>query len=130
MAMSLATPESVQRLQAALHAKAKGEPGYRFYCVHDKVYRRDVLAHAYACCRAKGGAAGVDGETFAAIESCGPDRWLGELAEARRRLRQWLRAKYPHQGYGRVRYSDTYLHEVLGLVRLQERPRGFPWAKA
>lgn len=83
--MSLSTPESVQRLQAALHAKAKGEPGFRFYALYDKVYRSDVLAHAYDCCRAKRGAAGVDGETFAAIESCGRDGWLGELAEALRR---------------------------------------------
>ena len=83
--MSLATPESVQRLQAALHAKAKGEPEYRFYALYDKVYRRDVLAHAYARCRAKGGAAGVDGQTFAAIELYGRERWLGELAEALRR---------------------------------------------
>jgi hypothetical protein len=50
--------------------------------------------------------------------------------QARRRLRQWLRAKYPHQGYGRVRYPDVYLHEVLGLARLQGRPRNFPWATA
>jgi len=50
--------------------------------------------------------------------------------QARRRLRQWLRAKYPHQGYGRARYSDVYLHEVLGLVCLQGRPRNFPWATA
>jgi len=85
LAVSLSTPESVQRLQAALHAKAKGEPGYRFYALYDKVYRSDVLAHAYARCRVKGGAAGVDGETFAAIESCGLDGWLGELAEALRR---------------------------------------------
>ena len=82
MAVSLSTPESVQRLQAALHVKAKGEPRYRFYALYDKVYRRDVLAHAYACCRAKGGAAGVDGQTFAAIELCGRERWVGELAEA------------------------------------------------
>ena len=46
MAMGLATPERVQRLQAALHAKAKGEPNYRFYMLYDKVYRPDVLAHA------------------------------------------------------------------------------------
>ena len=79
--MSLATPESVQRLQAALHAKAKGEPNYRFYMLYDKVHRPDVLAHAYACCRANRGAAGVDGQTFEAIEAYGVERWLGELAE-------------------------------------------------
>ncbi len=79
--MSLATPESVQKLQTALHAKAKGEPGYRFYCLYDKVYRDDVLAHAYARCRANKGAPGVDGQTFADIEAYGVERWLGELAE-------------------------------------------------
>ena len=79
--MSLATPESVQRLQAALHAKAKGEPNYRFYMLYDKVYRRDVLAHAYDCCRANRGAAGVDGQTFEDIEAYGRERWLGELTE-------------------------------------------------
>ncbi len=79
--MSLATPESVQRLQAALHAKAKGEPGYRFYVLYDKVYRPDVLAHAYACCRVNRGAAGVNGQTFEDIEAYGVERWLGELAE-------------------------------------------------
>ncbi len=46
--------------------------------------------------------------------------------QARRRLRQWLRAKYPHQGSGRKRYPDAYLHEVLGLVRLQGRPTVMP----
>jgi hypothetical protein len=80
--MSLSTPESVQRLQAALHAKAKGDPGFRFYALYDKVHRSDVLAHAYACCRANRGGAGVDGQTFEAIETYGRERWLGELAEA------------------------------------------------
>ena len=81
LAMGLATPERVQRLQAALHAKAKGEPNYRFYMVYDKVYRRDVLAFAYECCRANRGAAGVDGRTFEDIEAYGRERWLGELTE-------------------------------------------------
>ena len=49
--------------------------------LYDKVYRPDVLAHAYACCRAKRGAAGVDGQTFEAIEAYGVERWLGGLAE-------------------------------------------------
>jgi len=50
--------------------------------------------------------------------------------QARRRLGQWLGVKYPHQGYGRVRYSDPCRHEVVGLVRLQGRPRNVPWAEA
>ena len=57
--MSLTTPLSVQKLQTALHAKAKENPACRFHALYDKVYRSDVLAHAYACCRANKGAAGV-----------------------------------------------------------------------
>ena len=45
--MSLTTPSSVQKLQTALHAKAKESSDFRFYALYDKVYRKDVLAHAY-----------------------------------------------------------------------------------
>jgi hypothetical protein len=81
--MSLATPVSVQKLQTALHAKAKEASGYRFYALYDKVYRKDVLAFAYQCCRANGGAAGADGQTFEDIEAYGLERWLDELAQAK-----------------------------------------------
>src|SRR3954447_25814746 len=79
--MSLEPPEKVRKLQTALHAKAKGSPGYRFYLLYDKLYREDVLEHAYRCCAANGGAAGVDGQSFADIESEGRKRWLDELAQ-------------------------------------------------
>lgn len=79
--MNLTTPPSVQKLQTALHAKAKGSPALRFHALYDKVYRPDVLAHAFACCKANGGAAGVDGQTFADIETYGLGRWLEELTQ-------------------------------------------------
>jgi RNA-directed DNA polymerase len=79
---NLATPKSVQKLQTALHAKAKTEPGYRFYALYDKIFREDILAHAYAQCRSNKGAPGVDGQDFADVESYGLERWLGELALA------------------------------------------------
>jgi RNA-directed DNA polymerase len=79
--MSLRTPPSVQKLQTALHAKAKGSPDCRFHALYDKVYRADVLSHAYACCRANGGAEGVDGQRFEDIEAYGLERWLGELTQ-------------------------------------------------
>ena len=78
----LATPKSVQKLQAALHAKAKADPGYRFYVLYDKISRADILAHAYALCRSNKGAPGVDGQDFADVEAYGLERWLGELAHA------------------------------------------------
>ncbi len=82
--VSLTPPAKVGKLQDALRTKAKRSPDYRFYALYDKVYRRDVLGHAYACCRANDGAAGVDGQTFDKIESYGVDRWLDELAETLR----------------------------------------------
>ena len=82
--MSLSPPLKVRTLQVALGAKAKGSPTYRFYALYDKLYRRDVLAYAYACCKANGGAAGVDGEAFPDIEAYGEERWLDELAEVLR----------------------------------------------
>ena len=81
---NLATPKSVQKLQTALHAKAKAEAGYRFYALYDKIFLEDILVHAYAQCRSNKGAPGVDGQDFPNIESYGVERWLGELALALR----------------------------------------------
>jgi group II intron reverse transcriptase/maturase len=79
--MSLTTPPSVQKLQTALHAKAKESPNFRFYALYDKVHREDILAFAYECCKANGGAAGVDDQTFEDIEAYGVKRWLDELTQ-------------------------------------------------
>jgi len=78
--MSLTTPLSVQKLQTALH-DAMGSPNFRFYALYDKVYRQDVLVFAYECCKANGGAAGVDGQTFEDIAEYGVGKWLDELAQ-------------------------------------------------
>jgi len=112
--MSLLPPPKVGKLQAALHAKAKKAPTYRFYALYDKVYRADVLWHAYQCCRLNDGAPGVDGQTFADIEAYGPMKWLGELAEE-------LRKKaYRPQAVRRV-----YIPKPDG----KQRPLGIPTVK-
>lgn len=79
--MSLEPPETVGKLQRVLRAKAKESPDYRFYALYDKVYRRDVLAHAYERCLQNKGAAGVDGQTFEDIQEYGVVRWLDELVQ-------------------------------------------------
>jgi hypothetical protein len=113
---NLSTPKSVQKLQTALHAKAKAEAGYRFYALYDKISREDILAHAYAQCRSNKGAPGVDGQDFADIEAYGLQRWLGELALA---LRQEtyrpdpIRRVYIPKANGKLR--------PLGISTLRDR---------
>lgn len=108
---NLAIPESVQKLRTALHAKAKAEPGFRFYALYDKIHRQDVLAHAYALCRANKGAAGVDGQTFDDIEAYGRERWLGELAQSLRK-----------QTYRPTPVRRVYIPKPNG----KQRPLGIP----
>jgi group II intron reverse transcriptase/maturase len=113
---NLTTPKSVQKLQTALHAKAKTEPTYRFYALCDKIYREDMLAHAYAQCRSNKGAAGVDGQSFEDIEAYGADRWLGELALALKEEKYRpdpIRRVYIPKANGKLR--------PLGLPTLRDR---------
>jgi RNA-directed DNA polymerase len=79
--MSLATPEKIRTLQRKLYRKAKAEPAFRFYLLYDKIYREDILRHAYALARANAGAPGTDEMTFAAIEATGLEKWLAKLRE-------------------------------------------------
>jgi RNA-directed DNA polymerase len=79
--MSLVTPEKIRTLQRKLYRKAKAAPAFRFYLLYDKIYREDILRHAYALARANAGAPGTDDMTFAAIEAAGLERWLAGLRE-------------------------------------------------
>lgn len=81
----LTTPENIRTLQRKLYRKAKQEPACRFHALYDKVYRADILSHAYALVRARKGGAGIDGVTFEAIEEQeGVAVLIAELAEALR----------------------------------------------
>ena len=115
--MGLATPATVQKLQEALHAKAKCSPDLRFYSLYDKVHRPDVLEFAYRSCKANQGCAGIDGQTFADIEAYGPERWLGELMEALRNKTyrpQPLRREY-------VLKADGKSKRPLGIPTIRDR---------
>src|ERR1700693_5680993 len=121
---NLATPKRVQKLQMALHAKAKAEAGYRFYALYDKLSREDILAHAYAQCRSNKGAPGVDGQDFADIEAYGVERWLAELALALREERdrpEPIRRVFIPKANGKLR--------PLGISTVQRRSGAAPPAR-
>src|SRR5215469_7223498 len=114
--MSLATPSKIRELQIKLYRKAKNEPGYRFYMLYDKIYREDILAHAYEQARANKGAPGVDGQTFEQIESAGLEEWLTGI-------RQELRSKtYQPQPVRRVMIPKPGGGErPLGIPTIRDR---------
>ena len=115
--MSLTTPASVQKLQTALHAKAKESPVFRFYVLYDKVYRKDVLTFAYQSCKANGGAAGVDGQRFEDIQAYGEEHWLDELAqELRSRTYQPLPVRRVY-----IPKADGKSKRPLGIPAIRDR---------
>ena len=113
---NLATPLNVQKLQTALHAKAKENPSFRFYALYDKLYRADVLQYAYALASANQGAPGVDGARFEDIEAYGLERWLGELAQELRKetyAPEAIRRVYIPKPNGKLR--------PLGIATIRDR---------
>ena len=112
--MSLNTPEKIRNFQKKLYLKAKAEPDFRFYQLYDKIYRDDILRHAYGLAKRNGGAPGVDRKTFEMIESEGLEEWLSGIREEL--------------------HSKTYLPEAVRRVMIPkpgggERPLGIPTIK-
>lgn len=114
--MSLETPLKIRMLQRKLYQKAKEEPNYRFYLLYDKMYREDLLAHAYALAKSNQGAPGVDGQSFRDIESRGLEEWLSGVREE-------LRAKmYQPQAVRRVMIPKPGGGErPLGIPTIRDR---------
>src|SRR3990167_5337379 len=79
----LKTPEKIREFQRKLHQKAKQEKEFRFYLLYDKVYRLDILSHAYRLVIANKGAPGIDGVAFEAIEKAegGAEKYLESISE-------------------------------------------------
>jgi group II intron reverse transcriptase/maturase len=113
----LSTPNTIRTLQRKLYHKAKQDPVFRFYALYDKLYRDDILSHAYDLVRANKGAPGIDGVTFKAIEAAeGKTEYLAKLTEA-------LKAKtYRAQAVRRVWIPKPDGSErPLGIPTLRDR---------
>jgi RNA-directed DNA polymerase len=108
---TLSTPGPIRKLQRALYRRAKQDRHFCAYALYDKVYRADILAHAYALAKANGGAPGPDAVTFAEIEASGRQVLLDELRDA-------LQTKTYHPGPVR----RVYIPKLNG----GERPLGIP----
>jgi RNA-directed DNA polymerase len=80
-------PDKLSRLRLKLHQKAKKEPKFRFYALHDRIYRKDTLTRAWEMVRANKGAPGVDGVTIDQIVNAedGPERLILEIQEELKR---------------------------------------------
>src|SRR5512143_2799476 len=114
--MSLQTPDNIRRLQRKLYLKAQAEPDFRFYLLYDKIYREEILGHAYDLARANAGAPGVDGVSFAMIEAAGREEWLSglrtELIEKTYRPDPVRRVTIPKPGGG---------ERPLGIPTIRDR---------
>src|SRR5882757_5520265 len=114
--MSLHTPDAIRTLQRKLYGKAQAEPGFRFYILYDKVWRADILRHAYDLACANDGAPGVDGVTFDRIEAAGLADWLTRLGEELRaktyRCQPVRRVMIPKPGGG---------ERPLGIPTIRDR---------
>ncbi len=79
--------EQVRQLQRTLYRTSKQSKAVKFYSLHDKVWRTDVLREAWEQVKANRGAPGVDGESIEGLVS------RGEEESMLSRLQQELRTK-------------------------------------
>jgi RNA-directed DNA polymerase len=107
---------NLQDLRRRIYIKAKADTSWRFWGLYVHVCKRETLRDAYALAKKNDGAPGVDGVTFAAIETQGVDAFLEQIAdELNRRIYVPLparRQEIPKDG-GKVR--------VLSIPAIRDR---------
>jgi group II intron reverse transcriptase/maturase len=110
--------DKVRALQRTLYLAAKRDGQRRFHALYDRTARPDVLERAWQQVRRNKGAAGIDGETIAAIEAMGAAEMLAELRE------QLMAGKYRPQAVRRVHIpkpGKPQERRALGIPRVRDR---------
>src|ERR1700674_1187288 len=72
-------PNSWQDLRRSLYVKAKAESTWRFWGLYVHVCKMETLYEAYRMAKENGGARGIDGVTFEAIEESGVESFLKQI---------------------------------------------------
>jgi len=75
------TPVNLQELRRRIYLKAKAEKTWRFWGLYVHVCKEETLSEAYRRAKSNGGAPGIDGITFEAIEESGVERFLQDLRD-------------------------------------------------
>jgi len=74
-------PVGLQELRRRIYRKAKSDKTHRFWGLFVHVAKIETLEEAYRIAKGNGGAAGVDGQKFEAIESAGRLAFLAAVRE-------------------------------------------------
>ena len=71
----------LQELRRRIYRKAKSEKTHRFWGLFVHVTKRQTLEEAYRIAKRNGGAPGIDGQSFEAIDASGLARFLDDIRD-------------------------------------------------
>ena len=74
-------PMGLQELRRRIYRKAKSDKRHRFWGIFVHIAKMETLEEAYHIAKRNGGAPGLDGQTFEAIEATGLDTFLAEIRD-------------------------------------------------
>ena len=74
-------PISLQHLRHRIYFKAKSDKAHRFWGIFVHIAKMETLQEAYRLSKRNGGAHGIDGLTFEAVEAMGRDRFIKGIRE-------------------------------------------------
>lgn len=89
-------PISLQDLRRRIYRKAKSDNAHRFWGIFVHVTKIETLKEAYRASKRNGGAPGIDGLSFEAVEAMGLERFLEDIRQ------ELLTGKYKPQKNRRV----------------------------